>query len=525
MSYPSLGVCAALALGSWISLTTALAETRHALVIGNSAYQTVPALPNPANDAKAITEFLKSAGFEVTSVHNLTLARHAPGDQPVRRLRSPARGADAVAAVYYAGHGLQVDGENFLVPIDASIVREADVPLQALRLVDLMNALAAIPSKSRIVMLDACRNNPFSEINKVTGRGLAIVDAPPGTIISYATSPGSEALDGDGSNSPYTTAILAAAKEPGLPVEQAFKRVRFAVNSATNKQQLPWESSSLTSDFSFFPGPSDTPQVTQARPSDRTPGAARVEPLGGRLEDASCSAGRRAEAYELVIREDSVEAYQAYLALFPASPTARGCAQYLRSAPRHDRLVHRRDDRHAGILSGVPGELRRHGSCGDGAAPAGAGEQPLPAADACQHLPLRAAGAARTDPAESRAPASARRRKAAAPTKKKENGQEGKREAGEADGARGRSGTRRSATASLRAADHADRNRHRNRHRGLAAADSAAGVAWEAAATAADAAGVGGGVRQPVPTGCSFLSAPTEPKRYSGPPETTSAAS
>ena len=319
MSYPSLGIGVALALGWSISLTTALAESRHALVIGNSAYQTVPALPNPANDAKAITEFLKSAGFEVTSVHNLTL-----GDmrQAISQFADTiaVKGSETVAAVYYAGHGLQVDGENFLVPIDAAIVREADVPLQALRLADLMNALAAIPSKSRIVMLDACRNNPFSEINKVTGRGLAIVDAPPGTIISYATSPGSEALDGDGANSPYTTAILAAAKEQGLPVEQAFKRVRFAVNSATNKQQLPWESSSLTSDFSFFPGPSEAPKVTQA--SVRPTGAP-----GARASTRSVDAWKRelmrkppGEAYEIVVKEDSVEAYQAYLALFSTQP-------------------------------------------------------------------------------------------------------------------------------------------------------------------------------------------------------------
>jgi hypothetical protein len=328
MSYPSLGIGVALALGWWISLTTALAESRHALVIGNSAYQSVPALPNPANDARAITEFLKSAGFEVTSVHNLTL-----GDmrQAISQFADTlaGKGSEAVAAVYYAGHGLQVDGENFLVPIDANIVREADVPLHALRLADLMNALAAIPSKSRIVMLDACRNNPFSEINKVTGRGLAIVDAPPGTIISYATSPGSEALDGDGANSPYTTAILAAGKEQGLPVEQAFKRVRFAVNSATNKQQLPWESSSLTSDFSFFPGPSDAPKVTQA--SVRPTGAP-----GARTSTRSVDAWKRdlmrkppGEAYEIVIKEDSVEAYQAYLALFSTQPdSARVRAVY-----------------------------------------------------------------------------------------------------------------------------------------------------------------------------------------------------
>ncbi len=325
MSYPSLGIIV-LVLSSWFSFTAASAESRLALVIGNSAYKAVPALPNPANDARAMTEFLKSAGFEVTSIQDLTLSDMR---QAISQFADSLAGKpDTVAAVYYAGHGLQVDGENFLVPVDASIVREADVPLQSLRLVDLMNTLAAIPSKSRIVMLDACRNNPFSEINKVTGRGLAIVDAPPGTIISYATSPGSEALDGDGANSPYTTAVLAAAREPGLPIEQAFKRVRFAVNSATNKQQLPWESSSLTSDFSFFPSGSEPPKATQASVRPGAPGAR----ASGRSVDAWKRELQRkvpGEAYEIVIKEDTVEAYQAYLALFSTQPdSARVRAVY-----------------------------------------------------------------------------------------------------------------------------------------------------------------------------------------------------
>ena len=105
-------------------------------------------------------------------------------------------GSDTVALVYYAGHGVQIDGENFLVPVDVRISREADVPLQAFRLADLMNTLSSVPSAMRIVMLDACRNNPFSEINKTAGRGLAIVDAPVGSIVSYSTSPGAEAEDG-----------------------------------------------------------------------------------------------------------------------------------------------------------------------------------------------------------------------------------------------------------------------------------------------------------------------------------------
>jgi uncharacterized caspase-like protein len=319
LSYRSLGIGVALVLGSWMSLSAALAENRVALVIGNSAYQSVPALPNPANDAKAMAEFLKSAGFEVVSAPDLTQSnmRRMIGDFADSLT---GKGKDTVAIVFYAGHGLQVDGENYLVPIDANIVREADVPLQAVRLLDLMNALAAVPSKSRIVMLDACRNNPFSEINKVTGRGLAIVDAPGGTIVSYSTSPGSEALDGDGDNSPYTTALLQVAKEPGLPIEQAFKRVRFAVNDATRQQQLPWESSSLTSDFSFFPGeagsrPRATPVSASAQGTDAKAATRSVDAWKKDLQKKPAR-----EAYEIVIKDDTVEAYQAYLALYPLQP-------------------------------------------------------------------------------------------------------------------------------------------------------------------------------------------------------------
>ena len=316
MSCHSSRICVALTLGFWLSPSSALAENRIALVIGNSAYQSVSALPNPANDARAMIEFLKSAGFEVVSAPDLTRS------DMLRTIGEFAdsvagKGQDTVAAVFYAGHGLQVDGENYLVPVDAKIAREADVPLQAVRLIDLMNALAAVPSKSRIVMLDACRNNPFSEINKVTGRGLAIVDAPAGSIVSYATSPGSEALDGDGANSPYTTALLSVAREPGLPIEQAFKRVRFAVNDTTKQQQLPWESSSLTVEFSFFPGGgSPSARVTPVSAGARSSTGARG---ASRSVDAWKKELRRRparEAYEIVIQDDTVEAYQAYLALY-----------------------------------------------------------------------------------------------------------------------------------------------------------------------------------------------------------------
>ena len=268
---------AALASTCWMSVGYALAENRIALVIGNANYTSVTALPNPANDASAMTTFLRSAGFEVVQAPDLTQSdmRRTIGNFATRVAE---KGPDTVALVFYAGHGLQVDGENFLVPVDAQIQREADVPLQSMRLADLMHTLSSVPSKIRIVILDACRNNPFSAINKTTGRGLAIVDAPNGSLVSYSTAPGTEALDGDGVNSPYTTALLQIGKEPGLPIEQALKRVRLAVSGATHQQQFPWESSSLTADFSFLPATAGQEHLIKASTGNpRTAAGSRTE--------------------------------------------------------------------------------------------------------------------------------------------------------------------------------------------------------------------------------------------------------
>jgi uncharacterized caspase-like protein len=322
MSLRNLVKLAALATTCWMSVGQALAENRIALVIGNSSYISVTALPNPANDAKAMTNFLNSAGFQVVQAPDLT-------QSDMRRTIADfaktvtEKGPDTVALVFYAGHGLQVDGENFLVPVDARIEREADVPLQAMRLNDLMNALSSVPSKSRIVILDACRNNPFSAINKTAGRGLAIVDAPNGSIVSYSTAPGTEALDGDGQNSPYTTALMKIGHEPGLQIEQLLKRVRLDVSNTTARQQFPWESSSLTVEFSFFPAGSTQERATPA--SNGHPGAtakARSETRSVEAWQKELKSKSAREAYEIVVREDQVEGYQAYLALYPSQSTA-----------------------------------------------------------------------------------------------------------------------------------------------------------------------------------------------------------
>src|SRR6195952_353738 len=237
-----------------VGCQSALAENRLALVIGQSAYRSVPALPNPTNDAKAVTQLLTDSGFEVSTASDLSQGQMREQVSAFAG-KVAAKGADTVALVFYAGHGLQIDGENYLVPIDVDPKREADIPLQAVRLNDILNTLTSGPTRMRIVLPDACRNNPFPELNKTAGHGLAIVDAKigaPGTFLSYSTSPGAEAEDGNGDDSPYTTALLAAAKEPGLSIEDAFKRVRVAVNKTTEGRQTPWESSSLTDEFRFF---------------------------------------------------------------------------------------------------------------------------------------------------------------------------------------------------------------------------------------------------------------------------------
>lgn len=303
-----------------LAAPSAFAENRVALVIGQSAYRSVVALPNPANDAQKMTEMLGNAGFKVTTAADLSQndMRQTVSDFAAK---VAASGPDTVALVFYAGHGLQIDGENYLVPVDVDPKRDADIPLQAVRLNDILNTLAEVPTRMRIVMLDACRNNPFPGINTTAGHGLAIVDTKAGaagSFISYSTSPGAVAEDGSGANSPYTTALLSVAKQPNLPIEEAFKRVRVAVNQATDGRQIPWESSSLTTEFKFFgeSGAAPEPSGGKAAAPAKTPSAGRsMEEWRKELRGKDPKM-----AYELVIAEDSVPAYEAFVALFAQPP-------------------------------------------------------------------------------------------------------------------------------------------------------------------------------------------------------------
>jgi hypothetical protein len=315
-------VFAAILLGS----DGAFAENRLALVIGQSAYRSVPPLPNPANDAKAMSQLLTDSGFEVFAASDLTQdeMREKVGDFAAK---VAAKGPDTVALVFYAGHGLQIDGENFLVPIDVNPKREADIPLQAVRVNDILNTLTSVPSKMRIMLLDACRNNPFPAINATAGHGLAIVDARigvPGTFMSFSTSPGAEAEDGNGADSPYTSALLSVAKEPGLSIEDTFKRVRVSVNKATDGRQTPWDSSSLTDDFRFFPGPGvGGPRQPAVK---RTVDEWRRELQGKPVE----------AAHEMIVADGTDEAYQAFVELFTQPPFGPQARDWL---DRHRRMV------------------------------------------------------------------------------------------------------------------------------------------------------------------------------------------
>ena len=313
-----------LAAGILLGSQAALAENRVALVIGQSNYRAVVPLPNPANDAKAVSQMLTESGFEVLTAADLSQneLRAKVGDFAAK---VAAKGPDTVALVFYAGHGLQIDGENFLVPVDVDPKRETDIPLQAVRLNDILNTLASVPSKTRILLLDSCRNNPFPDIGKTAARGLAIVDAKtgaPGTFMSFSTSPGAEAEDGSGANSPYTTALLAAAKEPGLSIEDTFKRVRVAVNKVTEGRQTPWDSSSLTDDFRFIGPAVAGPRLAAARKT--------VDEWKRELK------GKPAEvANELIVADGTDEAYDAFATLYSQTPLGLQARDWL---VRHRRM-------------------------------------------------------------------------------------------------------------------------------------------------------------------------------------------
>ena len=276
----------------------ASAAKRVALVVGNSAYQNVALLPNPVNDGAVIAAMLKSAGFDVVDYrHDVPAAEMR---RALRDFADRARDAD-IAVVYYAGHGMEVDGTNYLIPVDAKLERDTDVYDEALSLDRVLVAIE--PAKQlRLVILDACRDNPFAKSMKRTvasraiGRGLAQVEpASPNTLIAYSAKAGSTALDGDSKNSPFTTALSKHLTTPGLDVRRAFGFVRDDVLKNTANRQEPFVYGSLGGDdLPLVPAPA----VAPAAPAPNPQSEARRD-------------------YELALQVGNKDALKAFVAQYP----------------------------------------------------------------------------------------------------------------------------------------------------------------------------------------------------------------
>ena len=295
------------------------ASTRVALVVGNGGYAAanIPALPNPVNDARLMAGALKTSGFEVRLVTDadqgaMRAAIEAFGEALERA------GADAVGLFYYAGHGVEVRGQNYLIPIGAEIAREVEFKTDAVPVDWVLSWMEVAGNRLNMVVLDACRNNPYEGRYRGASQGLAQMDAPSGSLIAYSAAPGQVAVDGEGENSPYTAALAGALAEPGLKVEDVFKRVRVAVEDATNGQQTPWESSSLRGDF-YFVAEAEAPQAPE--PATVTV----VETVSPELTVQQLAA----RAYEAAERLHTVASYQLVIEQFPDTLYAQLAEQHI----------------------------------------------------------------------------------------------------------------------------------------------------------------------------------------------------
>ena len=230
-----------------------------ALVVGNSKYKDAPALKNPANDAAAIAAQLKASGFATT------VKLDTGKEELIQAIRDYVHAMEkqqAVGLFYFAGHGVQLDWRNYMLPVDAVIDKLEDVAAQSVEIARLMEGLTKAKNPMNVIILDACRENPFGETKKPAQKGLSQMDAPTSTFLAYATSPGNVASDGSGTNGLYTEHLLKEMKVPEAKIEDIFKRVRLGVRRASNGTQVPWESTSLEDDFWFQP-PAQLRKVTE----------------------------------------------------------------------------------------------------------------------------------------------------------------------------------------------------------------------------------------------------------------------
>jgi uncharacterized caspase-like protein len=328
---------------------------RLALVIGNASYARLGALANPGRDAQLMAERLRQTGFEVTAVLDRDLKSLSQDVEDFAE-QVKARGPSTVALLYYAGHGVESDGANYLVPVNADIKRRADIVQQSLSVKRVADRLSGAGNALNILIVDACRDNPFPPgVAGSATLGLVPMGAVYGVFIASATGSGKAAFDGDDGHSPYTKALADAVIVPGERLEDLFKSVRRQVRLSTGEQQIPWESTSLELDFFFVPPPPPPSQAAQLLAAaqetgnvalydlliDRfpaSPEAAVARTASAELRKGAAGNGPAASsAASLVLdrarQTRTPEAYDLVAALFPDSPEAdeaRGAASRLR---------------------------------------------------------------------------------------------------------------------------------------------------------------------------------------------------
>ena len=281
-------------------------ERRIALVIGNGAYQ-AGALASPANDAGLVAQTLQAAGFDVIGARDLDMATFRAS---LREFidKASASGPETVAFVYFSGYGLQFEGENYLVPVDARIARDSDVPLEAIRLSDLVRPLAGLPLKARIVVLDAARQNGFASSGQPLAGGLALAQPDAGMLLAFNAAPGTVAPEAKEGYGAYATALLEMIKEGGLRLDDLFERVRLRVDGLTQGAELTWHVSRVDASFLFFERAQGAPVEAQRFSELRSRPIREFDPR---------------QAYLAAVARDSMRGYQDFLAAYPDDPLAR----------------------------------------------------------------------------------------------------------------------------------------------------------------------------------------------------------
>jgi len=302
------------------------AEQRFALVIGNDEYRAAK-LATSANDAGLVADALQSAGFTVTGARNLDQATMRESFREFIGQVSAA-GPDAVALVYLAGIGLQFQGENYFVPVDADIHRDVDVPLQAIRVSDFLQPLTALPGRVKIVILDAARQNPFGGGDRPLASGLALVDAMPGMAVAYNAAPGTVAPDEAGPYGAYATSLTEMIAAGGLGLDDLFARLRLRVSDLTHGAEVPWFVSQIDGSFFMTERAADAPPPPNVMPVAEI----RSRPM----RDFS----NVDDAYAAALDRDTIEGYEQFLAIYPNSPYSERVAGML--AVRREAIIWRR---------------------------------------------------------------------------------------------------------------------------------------------------------------------------------------